>query len=66
MNDAAGRDTTPDAAQDTPQDVITAPELAGLDGIGHGFFTRNGGVSEGIYASLNCGFGSDDAPDRVA
>jgi YfiH family protein len=62
MNDDAGRDTTPDATQD----VITAPELAGLDGIGHSFFTRNGGVSEGIYASLNCGFGSDDAPDRVA
>ena len=39
MNDDAGRDTTPDAAQD----VITAPELAGLDGIGHSFFTRNGG-----------------------
>lgn len=26
----------------------------------HGFFTRNGGVSEGIYSSLNCGFGSGD------
>lgn len=31
----------------------------------HGFFTRRGGVSEGMYGSLNCGFGSDDAPDRV-
>jgi polyphenol oxidase len=26
----------------------------------HGFFTRNGGVSEGLYASLNCSFSSDD------
>ena len=32
----------------------------------HGFFTREGGVSEGIYASLNCGLGSRDAPERVA
>jgi polyphenol oxidase len=35
-------------------------------GIRHGFFTRDGGVSEGIYASLNCGFGSGDDPTRVA
>lgn len=31
----------------------------------HGFFTRRGGVSEGIYASLNCGLGSGDETDRV-
>lgn len=31
----------------------------------HGFFTRNGGVSEGIFASLNCGPGSGDARERV-
>ena len=30
------------------------------------FFTRAGGVSEGAFASLNCGFGSGDAPDKVA
>jgi polyphenol oxidase len=34
-------------------------------GIRHGFFTREGGVSEGIYASLNCGLGSGDAPAAV-
>jgi polyphenol oxidase len=34
-------------------------------GIRHGFFTREGGVSEGIYASLNCGLGSADARDAV-
>jgi hypothetical protein len=33
-------------------------------GIRHGFFTRQGGVSRGLYASLNCGQGSGD--DRVA
>jgi len=31
-----------------------------LNNYPHGFFTRNGGVSEGIYSSLNCGFGSGD------
>ncbi len=33
--------------------------------IHHGFFTREGGVSEGIYASLNCGLGSGDMPENV-
>ena len=32
----------------------------------HGFFTRQGGVSAGVYASLNCGPGSDDLPQHVA
>jgi YfiH family protein len=31
-----------------------------LDGIRHGFFTREGGHSSGLYASLNCGLGSGD------
>lgn len=31
----------------------------------HGFFGREGGVSDGIYASLNCGPGSNDAPETV-
>jgi len=31
----------------------------------HGFFTRQGGVSTGIYASLNVGLGSGDAPPAV-
>ncbi len=31
----------------------------------HGFFTRKGGVSEGIYHSLNIGLGSDDEPAHV-
>ncbi len=31
----------------------------------HGFFTAKGGVSEGMYASLNCGPGSDDHPEHV-
>ena len=35
-------------------------------GIRHGFFTRQGGVSGGHYASLNGGVGSHDNPDHVA
>jgi YfiH family protein len=35
-------------------------------GIAHGFFGREGGVSTGIYNSLNCGPGSKDAPEAVA
>jgi len=31
----------------------------------HGFFTRDGGVSEGIYQGLNCGPGSADNPDHI-
>src|SRR5581483_10887558 len=34
--------------------------------IAHGFFAREGGVSQGIYASLNCGPGSKDDPAAVA
>jgi polyphenol oxidase len=34
-------------------------------GVLHGFFLRTGGVSEGVFASLNCGRGSGDARDRV-
>ena len=43
---------------------FTRPELAG-DRVAHGFFSRRGGVSEGIFASLNCGLGSDDDHDAV-
>jgi YfiH family protein len=35
-------------------------------GVRHGFFTREGGVSEGIYAGLNAGVGSNDDPAAVA
>lgn len=45
---------------------LESSRLAAIDGIRHGFFTRQGGVSEGIYASLNGGVGSNDAAERVA
>ncbi|MEM8643384.1 MAG: peptidoglycan editing factor PgeF [Pseudomonadota bacterium] len=44
---------------------LQAGNLAEIDAIQHGFFTRLGGVSEGIYESLNCGVGSGDTPDAV-
>jgi YfiH family protein len=37
-----------------------------FSGVRHGFFGRAGGVSRGLYASLNCGLGSGDDPGRVA
>jgi YfiH family protein len=46
--------------------MLQAPSLARLAGIRHGFFTRSGGVSQGVYATLNGGTGSDDAPDKIA
>ena len=39
-------------------------DLAGC-GIAHGFFTRAGGVSEGLYSGLNVGLGSRDEPARI-
>ena len=44
----------------------TSPGLAGLKGVRHGFFGRKGGVSSGLYASLNAGPGSNDDPAAVA
>ncbi|HEX3888674.1 MAG TPA: peptidoglycan editing factor PgeF [Phenylobacterium sp.] len=37
-----------------------------VPGVRHAFFTRKGGVSQGIYASLNVGLGSNDDPEAVA
>jgi len=39
---------------------LSSPLLAAANGIRHGFFTRQGGVSSGIYGSLNIGTGSND------
>lgn len=36
-----------------------------INGITHGFFTREGGHSAGLFASLNCGMGSGDDKDAV-
>jgi hypothetical protein len=46
--------------------MLQAPSLSKLPGIRPGFFTRAGGVSSGVYESLNGGVGSKDAPEHVA
>jgi YfiH family protein len=46
--------------------LITLGALNDIPTIRHAFFTREGGVSSGIYGSLNCGVGSSDDPANVA
>lgn len=48
-----------------PVPLIEAPALASIKYVRHGFFTREGGVSSGLYQSLNCGYGSDDEAANV-
>lgn len=43
-----------------------APSLSGLPGLAHGFFGRQGGVSGGMYDSLNAGEGSGDEARNIA
>lgn len=43
----------------------TCPDISSLDNITHCFFGINGGVSDGIYTSLNCGYGSGDDLEKV-
>jgi len=45
--------------------VLRTSNLA-LPGVRHAFFTREGGVSESVYGSLNGGVGSRDDPARVS
>jgi YfiH family protein len=45
---------------------LASPLLSAIPGLRHAFFTRDGGVSDGIYESLNGGLGSRDDPARVA
>jgi YfiH family protein len=45
---------------------LTSHVLSGQRRVRHGFFTRRGGVSEGLYTSLNCGPGSGDVAAHVA
>ncbi len=52
-------------AMHDPLSPLEDPNLASLDGVRHGFFTRQGGMSSGIYASLNTGLGSRDEVPHV-
>jgi YfiH family protein len=46
--------------------TVASSLLAAVPGLRHAFFTREGGVSGGIYAALNGGLGSSDDPAHVA
>ena len=50
----------------TPPEPIQCQVLRECDRVRHGFFTRRGGVSSGIFSSLNCGNGSADEAANVA
>jgi len=43
-------------------EILTSDSLSPLR---HGFFTRRGGASSGVFAGLNCGQGSSDQTDMV-
>ncbi|MEQ8509443.1 MAG: peptidoglycan editing factor PgeF [Rhodospirillaceae bacterium] len=45
--------------------MLQAPTLSSTPGLKHGFFTRQNGTSNGLYTSLNCGFGSSDIKASV-
>ena len=45
--------------------MLTCPQLSEIPHLRHGFFGREGGVSDGLYASLNCGYGSGDDLEKV-
>jgi YfiH family protein len=45
--------------------VVTSPLLSSVAGVRHAFFTRHGGISTGVYESLNVGRGSKDEPADV-
>jgi YfiH family protein len=46
--------------------MMRSPALAELSRVRHAFFTRVGGLSTGIYESLNGGQGSNDDPENIA
>lgn len=46
--------------------MLTIGTLNDLPSVRHAFFSRNGGVSEGLFTSLNCGFGSGDDKGHVS
>jgi YfiH family protein len=49
----------------TPPPFLRSTLLGAVPGVAHGFFTRRGGVSRGLYESLNVGLGSSDDPAAV-
>ncbi len=46
--------------------AVEAIAAKALEGVPHGFLGRRGGVSQGVCAGLNVGWGSDDDPAAIA
>lgn len=46
--------------------IVSLGSLESLPGVRHAFFERAGGVSEGLYSSLNCGYGAKDPAANVS
>ena len=46
--------------------AIACDSLSGIPHLRHGFFGRRGGVSDGLYDSLNCGLGSGDDLEKIS
>ncbi len=65
---APGFVAKPSPSPATLPESVTHPALEAFNrnGIRHGFFTRRGGVSNGLYGDLNTGTGSRDDPASVA
>ena len=45
--------------------MFFSKKLKSSNNINHCFFTKNGGVSQGVYSSLNCGLGSGDKKESI-
>jgi YfiH family protein len=45
--------------------MFFSKKLKSSNNINHCFFTKNGGVSQGVYSSLNCGLGSGDKKENI-
>jgi YfiH family protein len=54
-----------DASAPAALTPVVASDLSAHEGVTHGFFGRQGGVSSGLYSTLNCGLGSRDARSSV-
>lgn len=57
--------TVSTALSATQAEFLNCPTFANVSGVKHAFFTRRGGVSEGIYASLNTSYGSNDSVENI-
>ena len=65
LDETAPEDNKAPMLDDAKPEPLRSPLLDAAAGIRHGYFTRRGGVSRGIYADLNIGTGSADDQSLV-